>query len=82
LCAPFNLDDAWRFLLTNYNKGYLLTAGSQSSDKGMESKSSDGIISSHAYGILNIQEVQSNGQTARILQMRNPWGKGEVGFKF
>lgn len=41
-----------------------------------------GIISGHAYGIINIFELldpnmENPRKTHRMLQIRNPWGKGE-----
>jgi len=51
-----------------------MCSGTKSSQKGIEHKGSLGIISSHAYGILDVLEL-SNG--AKILQIRNPWGSGE-----
>jgi hypothetical protein len=35
-----------------------------------------GIMSGHAYGILNVCEVQVGGETERLMHIRNPWGGG------
>ena len=35
-----------------------------------------GIVSGHAYAILDVREVQRNGKE-RILKLRNPWGSKE-----
>ena len=54
-----------------------MTAGSQQSkDKSFEKDLGQGIVSSHAYAILDTQVVIRDGEE-RIIQMRNPWGTGE-----
>ena len=42
-----------------------------------ESRNEEGVISGHAYSLISIHEVKSNGQRARLLKLRNPWGSGE-----
>lgn len=43
-----------------------------------EEKMNTGIVSGHAYSLLQAQEVvDSQGRNARIVQIRNPWGKTE-----
>lgn len=46
--------------------------------KTVEEKGDQGIVSGHAYTILDVQNViDSRGNPRRILQIRNPWGKFE-----
>ena len=46
--------------------------------KGTEVKQNTGIISGHAYAILDAQTViNKQGQDERIIQLRNPWGSNE-----
>lgn len=40
-------------------------------------KSVSGVVQGHAYTILNATEVNAGGSQHRIVQCRNPWGKGE-----
>jgi len=40
----------------------------------MEFKQDTGIISGHAYGILDVKQVSTGD---RLVQIRNPWGSGE-----
>jgi len=40
-------------------------------------KSVSGIVQGHAYTLLKVVEVKVNGQIRRLVQLRNPWGKGE-----
>ena len=42
-----------------------------------EKKNANGVVSGHAYSLLDILEFGHNGQDVRLLKMRNPWGKGE-----
>lgn len=44
----------------------------------MEEKNETGIVSGHAYTILDVRNViDSQGRPQRILKIRNPWGKFE-----
>lgn len=40
-------------------------------------KSMSGVVQGHAYTILNATWVHIEGESHRIVQCRNPWGKGE-----
>lgn len=40
-------------------------------------KSVSGIVQGHAYTFLHATNLNVQGRTERIVQMRNPWGKGE-----
>lgn len=43
-----------------------------------EEKNDTGIVSGHAYTILDVRNViDSQGKSQRIVQIRNPWGKFE-----
>lgn len=39
-------------------------------------KSATGIVQGHAYTFLNATVLRYNGGQQRIVQLRNPWGKG------
>lgn len=36
-----------------------------------------GLITSHAYSVLNVAEVEKEGTTHQIIEVRNPWGSFE-----
>lgn len=40
-------------------------------------KSQTGIVQGHAYTVLNATVLNYNGGSDRIMQLRNPWGKGQ-----
>lgn len=40
-------------------------------------KSTSGVVQGHAYTILNATNINVDGQLHRVVQCRNPWGKGE-----
>lgn len=40
-------------------------------------KSYSGVVQGHAYTVLNATFIRIGGSMARIMQLRNPWGKGE-----
>ena len=58
-------------LLEARKNGDLLGAGSLTGKD--TDKNADGVVLGHAYSILDVREVEHH----RLLQMRNPWGKGE-----
>lgn len=39
-------------------------------------KSVSGVVQGHAYTVLNATSLNFNGREERIVQLRNPWGKG------
>ena len=40
-------------------------------------KSYTGVVNGHAYTFLNACYLNYQGEQVRIVQLRNPWGKGE-----
>ncbi|EAR85345.1 calpain family cysteine protease (macronuclear) [Tetrahymena thermophila SB210] len=80
-----NVEETWNFIFSkvedekvNTKVKYILNAGSNSDPKGgIEVKDNTGIISGHAYAVLDAKVVMSRDGQERILQLRNPWGKGE-----
>jgi len=52
---------------------YILGAGTKT---GSDSNSTDGIVDGHAYTILSAHEDVA-GCGVNLIQVRNPWGKGE-----
>lgn len=39
-------------------------------------KSVKGVVNGHAYTLLNAINLRFNGSLLRLVQLRNPWGKG------
>lgn len=82
--APFerienfsNLDNVWTKLLKANSKNYILTCFTKSTSIN-EEQDKLGIVYGHAYSILDVEDiVDSRGKAARVLQIRNPWGKFE-----
>ena len=42
-----------------------------------EVRSSEGVISGHAYSLISIHEFNHKGEEVKLLKLRNPWGSGE-----
>jgi len=36
-----------------------------------------GLVTSHAYTVLSVYEIEDNNNKLRLIKLRNPWGKGE-----
>lgn len=71
-------DLIWSKLLSCQEAGYLLGAGC--SEEGCEKSRTHiveemGLQAPHAYGILDFAEVTVDGETARLVKIRNPWGQ-------
>ena len=48
-----------------------------SSQSGADAlKSVIGIVQGHAYTLLRVLELKFKNQNRRLVQLRNPWGKG------
>ena len=72
-----DLNAAWEKLKLYNAQNFIITCFTKSTEV-TEEKSGEGIVSGHAYSILDVREVMdSRGRPARILQIRNPWGKFE-----
>ena len=49
-----------------------------SSNPGSDSdKSQSGVVQGHAYTFLKVDILHFQGQQVKLVQLRNPWGKGE-----
>ena len=49
-----------------------------SSNPGSDTDSSQsGVVQGHAYTLLKVDILNVQGQQVRLVQLRNPWGKGE-----
>jgi len=69
-------DVMWAYIKESNDKNYLLTCYSKSTEV-REEKNPLGIVSGHAYSILDAREVVTKDGKDRIVQIRNPWGKFE-----
>lgn len=65
-------DDMFQVLLKYHKLGSILCASGASGEHGL--------ISGHAYSILDVKKVTTRmhtGETFKLVQVRNPWGSGE-----
>ena len=82
--APFErIDDfsdveaAWKRVMDANSNNYILTCFTKSTQI-REEKNTMGIVSGHAYSVLDVRQItDSRGRAAKVLQIRNPWGKFE-----
>jgi len=67
----------WEFITNSLKNKFIVTAASKSPSQILN-KQSMGIVSDHAYAVLDAQEVsQANGTKEKIVKIRNPWGRYE-----
>jgi len=68
-------EEEWRYLLKASQLEYSMVC---SSNPGSDSDSSQsGVVQGHAYTLLKVDILNFQGQQIRLVQLRNPWGKGE-----
>ena len=62
-------------------RDYVITCGLDSSKEGEENLKALGLITEHAYGIIQVKRLQDEGISSEgditLCQIRNPWGCGE-----
>jgi hypothetical protein len=72
-----DLAKAWAKLKESNAQNFILTCFTKSTQI-TEEKSESGLVSGHAYSIMDVREViDSRGKVRMILEIRNPWGKFE-----
>lgn len=72
-----DLNAAWKKLANANDKHYMITCFTRSTEV-VEEKNDMGIVAGHAYTILDVRDIiDARGAPARVIQIRNPWGKFE-----
>eukprot|EP00300_Choanocystis_sp_HF-7_P009557 c16499_g1_i3.p1 GENE.c16499_g1_i3~~c16499_g1_i3.p1 ORF type:complete len:791 (+),score=218.02 c16499_g1_i3:199-2373(+) len=67
------LEYSWRLLSINAAFGAVFCTGKSDEESGIEEQTPDGLLANHAYGILQLMELEGH----KLVKLRNPWGKGE-----
>lgn len=72
-----DIEVAWTFITSNFELNHLLVGSTENNDRNGYL----GLVSEHAYTILDAQEVhiatKKGKKKERILKLENPWGKYE-----
>ena len=68
-------DNEWEYLSQASIKEYAMVASSNPGSDTNQSES--GIFQGHAYTLLNAAQVECKNKKHKVVQLRNPWGKGE-----
>ena len=72
-----NAQTAWEFISGHTSQNHLLTGSTENNDRNQHM----GLVSTHAYTILDCQEVhigtKKGKRKERILKLSNPWGQYE-----
>lgn len=64
----------WKYLLRASQLEYSMVC---SSNPGSDTNTSQsGVVQGHAYTLLKVDVLNCQGQQVRLVQLRNPWGKG------
>ena len=72
-----NPDFVWDKLKRANDQEFMMTCFTKNTQI-TEEKHDTGIVSGHAYSILDVRKyVDSHGRTQKLIQIRNPWGKFE-----
>jgi len=71
----FDREKEWKYLIDASQREYAMVSSSQPGSD--TNKSVSGVVQGHAYTFLNATSMNFQGQQVRIVQLRNPWGKGE-----
>ena len=76
-----NKDKLWDNILAAEQKNYpMCTAVASQANENLSNKNvkSAGLVDAHAYSLIAAKVVKlDNGQSERLIQIRNPWGKKE-----
>ena len=73
--AKPSLDRFFDIIREYDDRDSVIAAGSMQGKDDVDN-SKKGIVQGHAYTIKAVKEVKSNGQTFKLLQLRNPWVSG------
>lgn len=80
--SRIDADEAWEFIKTHTAMNHLLTGSTENNDRNGHL----GLVSTHAYTILDCQEVHISSKKGKkkekILKINNPWGRYEWRGKF
>jgi len=67
-------DHLWKKLRASHKKNFSMMCSSVG--KG-EKNMGNGIITGHAYTVVDLRKFEHNGKIVRLIRLRNPWGQGE-----
>ena len=57
---------------------YIMAASCGTDNASVEQMQEMGLVAAHAYTLIAVaMEVDENGETVRLVKLRNPWGKFE-----
>jgi hypothetical protein len=72
-----NIDAAWKQLVDMHSKGAFF--GCSSDD---DETSTNDLVTSHAYSVLKLAEIDVHGKKQKLILLRNPWGTKEFSGRF
>jgi hypothetical protein len=67
----------WNNILSGISRGDIICCGTPSDGVSDQNSSARGIHYGHAYSIIDAKEYRGQGKNLKLLQVRNPWGRGE-----
>jgi calpain-15 len=71
--AQYDADELWMRLLSFREQGFLMGASCGGTGVDNDAAETMGLLTSHAYSLLDVKELTG----ARIVKLRNPWGRGQ-----
>jgi calpain-15 len=76
-CIDISSENIWTKIYEANTKNYIMTSGSSGDDGCGDLVSEVGLITLHAYAIIDAQEIKTKRGVERLLNIRNPWGGTE-----
>jgi len=73
-----NLDAFWSKIYAFHQAGYLMGAGSPEHPNGDRAVSRYGVVQGHAYGVLDLVELDPADGSEKLLKLRNPVGSAGI----
>lgn len=69
----FDPENTWGYLMDSTRKKYSMISSSQPGSDTNQLAS--GVVLGHAYTVMAVYEVKSEGKLERLVKLRNPWGR-------
>ena len=70
-------EQLWEKLLEAEEAGFLMAASAGQTAASKDLLEEMGLVGNHSYGLLDVREVDVDGEREQLVKLRNPWGDFE-----